>query len=812
MMRFTKCLLLLLLLMCGTIVQAQIPTGGLPAGLNIDQLTDQQLTQFLQSVNLNGMSDADLEAKAKEKGLSPDQIQKLKARVQALGLNTTQGKQDTKTTNDNLDRKGINYLLPKAAPDSINGLLIYGSEIFTRENLTFEPNLNIPSPVNYVLGAGDELKIDVYGFSDKNISLKVTPEGVIRYPNLGPVKVAGLSLEDARAMLSSKLAQIYPGLKSGNTKLQVSLGQIRSIKVNIIGEVRKPGSYTLSSFSTIANALYASGGPTLIGSYRNIELVRGGKTISKFDLYSYLMKGDLTANKVLQDEDVIRVAPYSSRIEVRGAIKRSAIYELSSEDRLENILTYTGGFADNALKDVVRISRYGKREKEMVTLAVNESKNYPLQTGDMMYVDTMANVYRNRVTIGGAIYYPGAYSLDNVSSLKELLVIARLKEDAFKDRGFLRRYKENYVPEVQGFNVVDVLNGVVDYKLRRDDSVHIYMTADIKQTNKVLVKGEVNRPDSFYYAQGMKVQDAVFMAGGFKDGASRKLVEVSRRVRDTSSATASNIYSVILNVNLSQKDSADALNTLLEPFDIIFIRKSPGYKEQINVSIQGEVNYPGEFSITSNQERLSDLVKRAGGLKTGAYAEGAFMLRRTYDDLSTTDTIMYQNRITTLVNSSTDTVKVNNLAKNLNSDMRIVGIRLNDVLEKAGSKYDIILQDGDILKIPKQVETVQSLSGVYIPKKIVFRPGITIKDVIRESGGALNGGQKFKSYAILPNGEIRTTKHFLFFKSYPSLKPGSEVYVPVKKNSKLTTVELVAITTGIATLGTMLVTVFTLTK
>ncbi|MDP1843553.1 MAG: polysaccharide biosynthesis/export family protein, partial [Sediminibacterium sp.] len=346
-----RIILLLVLSIAVLMVQAQ-----LPGGINIDQLSDAQLMQYAQQAGLTGLSDAELEAKAKEKGLSADQIQKLKQRMQGLnpaGSGTGQkdqgGKQDE-------TRKAGTYILPKSAPDFINGLMIFGSDIFTKENLTFEPNLNIPTPRNYTLGAGDELKIDIYGFSDKSQSLKISPDGTVRYPNIGPIKLAGLNLDEAKAKLSASLSKIYPGLKGGNTSLQITLGQIRSIKVNLIGEITKPGSYSVPSLSTIANALYAAGGPTKIGSYRNIELVRGGKLIAKFDLYDYLLKGDLSQNKVLQDDDVIRVTPYTNRVEMRGAVKRNAIYELSSIDRLSDVLVYAGGLDDNANKEFIRIA------------------------------------------------------------------------------------------------------------------------------------------------------------------------------------------------------------------------------------------------------------------------------------------------------------------------------------------------------------------------------------------------------------------------------------------------------------------------
>ncbi len=787
-------------------------SAQLPAGMNIDQLTDQQLTQFIQSNNLSGLSEAELEAKAREKGLTPDQIQKLRTRLQQLNLGATQQRQDAKQAEDG-KRQPVSYLLPKPVADSINGLLIYGSDIFTKQNLTFEPNLNIATPQNYMLGAADEIKIDVFGFSDKSQTLKVSADGFIRYPNIGPIKIAGLTIEDAKIKLISALSKIYPGLKTGNTSLQLTLAQIRSIKVNLIGEISKPGSYTIPSLSTIANALYAAGGPTKIGSYRNIELVRAGKVVAHFDLYDYLLRGDLTQNKVLQDEDVVRISPYTSRVEVRGAVKRKAVYELSNNDKLTDVLNYAGGLADGANKEFVRIVRFGQQDKEILTVNATESANFSLQTGDRLYIDSVANIFNNRIIIKGAVYYQGVYSANKITTLKDLLDIAKIKEDAYKERAVVRRLQNDYMPEMVGFNVDDVLSGKFNLNLRREDSVHIFENSEIKENYKIQVTGEVNNPSQYNFAKGMQVQDAILIAGGYKDGANKKIVEVARRIRDVNSKAESPLYAVILTADAALNSSSANLSTQLEPFDIVSVRKSPAYKEQVSVTIEGEVIYPGTYAIASNQERISNLIKRAGGLKTGGYAPGAFLLRKTFENLTPNDTVILKNKLATLKSTFTDSVKAKEADSTLKGDMKIVGIRLEDILSNTGSIYDVILQDGDIIKVPKRVETVQTFSGVYFPKKIIYRNGLSIKQVIRESGGVIPGGQRKNAYVVYPNGEVRTTKHYLFINNYPKVKPGSEVYVPMKKEGgKMSITELVAITTGLGTLVTLLLTIRSLTQ
>jgi protein involved in polysaccharide export with SLBB domain len=786
----------------------------LPGGVNIDQLSDAQLMQYAQQAGLTGLSEAELTMKAKEKGLSDDQIQKLKARMQTLnsaggGSSGQEGKAaaDTKRT-------PITTVSPKTAPDLINGLAIYGSEIFTKENLTFEPNINIATPKNYVFGAGDEVKIDIYGFSDKSQTLKVSPDGNIRYPNIGPIKVAGLSIDEVKSKLTSALAKIYPGLKAGNTNLQITLGQIRSIRVNLIGEVSKPGTYTVSSLSTIANALYAAGGPTKIGSYRKIELVRGGKTVASFDLYDYLLKGDLTQNKVLQDDDVIKVATYTARVELRGAVKRNAIFEVDNTDKLTDLINYAGGLSDDANKSFIRVSRFGKQEKEIFTIKAEEAKTFALQTGDQVSIDIIGSNFKNRVIIDGSVYYQGDYSIEKTPTLKDLLMLAKPKEYAYTDRAMIRRFQADYTPEIIGFSVQEVMEGKFNINLNREDSIYIYSKTETKETFLIQVLGEVNKPGSFAYSKGIKVQDVILMAGGYRDGATRKFVEVSRRIRDTLSSSSSPQYATILTIDLSKQDNnSTALNSELTAFDIVTVRKAPGYKEQVNVTIQGEVVYPGSYSITSNQERLSDLLIRAGGIKDGAYPEGAFMLRQTFENISNNDQVVLKNKIALLKASINDTIKAKAADSTFKGDLKMVGIRLDEVLNKKGSIYDVLLQEGDLIEIPKKVETVQTFSGVYFPKKVVYRDGLSVKDVISECGGVVPGGEKKKAYVVYPNGEVRTTSSFLFFRNYPSVKPGSEVYVPVKKeNKKLSTAEILGITTGLATLATMVITIANLTK
>lgn len=780
-------------------------------GFNIEQLTDQQLIQFIQSNNLSGLSEADLEQKAKERGLTNDQIQKLKQRISSLGPQLTSGNGDKKSGEINAEkRKPITYLLPKPSPDSINGLVIFGSDIFTKDNLTFEPNLSLPTPNQYVFGAGDQIKIDVFGYSDKTQSFTISPEGTIRYPNIGPIKVAGLSTNEVKLKLQNQLTKIYPGLKNGNTSLQISLGQIRSIRVNLIGEITRPGTYTLSSVSTIANALYAAGGPTSIGSYRNIQLIRSGKPIANFDLYEYLFKGDLSENKLLQDDDVIRVAPYQHRVELRGAVKRRAIYELKGTEPVQRLLDYAGGLADSANRRFVKIARFGDKEQEMITVTAFQWPSFSLQTGDRVYVDSISMRFSNRVQITGAVLTPGTYALNAAKDLRELLALSGLQEDAYVERAVVRRLKSDFQAEILGVNIQDIQSGKQVFLLQREDSIHIYRYNELLPEYTLVVEGAVNKPGTYPYAKNMQLQDAILLANGWADGASKKLVEVARRNRDTS-ITNENGFSTVFSISIDDQTNTKSLEFQLNPFDIVSVRKLPSYREQVKVSIEGEVNYPGTYVISGTRDRISDLVKRAGGLREGAFPEGAFILRKTFEGLSDNDSLILQNKLSTFKSTFSDTSKAKLADSVLSSDMKILGLELLEALSNPGSIEDVFLVAGDVIKIPQQLQTVQTFSGVYFPKKIVYKPSLSFNQVLRESGGVLPNGIKRKGYVLYPNGSIKTVKRFLFIRSYPDIVPGAEVYVPLKKTGKgLSTPEIVGITSALSSIVSLLFLIRTL--
>lgn len=786
-------------------VGCQLFVSGQSLPVNIESLSDEQLIQLASKYNLMGLSEAELEAKAKEAGLSSDQILTLKKRIALLDPSAAGGQlaYSNKTDSYVLRNKVLTKGPSIRSKDSSGVLTVFGAEIFDNLDLSFEPNLSIATPSQYIIGVNDQLVIDVYGVSDVTKKLKVTTEGDIRFPNLGPIKVAGLSVEDARAKIKKALTKIYPGIATGAVAVQVSVGQIRSIQITLLGEVRRPGTYTISALATLMNALYASGGPNDIGSFRKIELLRGGKVVTEFDLYDFLLKGDLSKNRLLQDDDVIRVGTYTTRVALKGALKKPAIFDLKEGETAADLIQYAGGFADIAFKERVRIARLGAAQRELLTVPAAALKQFSLHSGDTLTVDSLPSLYSNRVWVSGAVYYNGAYGLQQVKDLKELITLAGLREDAYLERGIMRRLKSDLTPSLIPFNVNEVVKGSFNLNLQREDSIHIFRTSDLRERFSVDINGEVNKPGTYEYFENMRVQDLVLLANGYKEGAAKQKIEVSRRLSATRMDSDTVSYAVIKEISL---DKPEDLQFELKPFDIVAIRRLPVYKEQITVSIEGEILYPGTYTLSAKNERLSDIINRSGGLKPSAFAEGAVLIRNTYVGVTSSDAALLGSKAR-LINqrSGSNVVPIDGgdstLLKTLSAQQKPMSIRLADALTNKGGSNDVFLEEGDVIKIPKSIQTIQTFGMVNLPKQIVFREGVTLKEAVRESGGfAVNASRK-NAYVVYANGEVKTTRKFLFFRSYPDLKTGAEIYIPAKSGrGKLTTGEAVGLISGLTSL------------
>lgn len=789
------------------VAMAQLPTIPQVSSINIDALSDAQFQAYLQQAQLSGLSEAELEAKARERGLSSAQIAQIKARMSSMGAGTSGDKKTAVATYE--PRKAITTKNEFTAPA---GPAIFGSEFFSNSNLTFEPNMRMATPSNYVLGVDDELSIDIYGFSERTSKYKINTEGQIRIPNIGPVTLAGLTIEETKTKLKGVLSKTYPGLQSGNTFLQVSLGQIRSIRVTLIGEVNKPGSYELSSLSTLANALYASGGPSANGSFRKIDLMRNGKRLVTFDLYDFLLNGDLSKNILLKDDDIIKVHPYAVRLTLTGAVKKPAIFESEPGESLGTIIEkYAGGFADIANKNKISVTRVTDLGKNIMNVEQNNLNSFSIKSSDVVVVGSSIDRFENRVIVAGSVFYPNSYSVTAYPTLGAVIKAAQLKENAFVGRALLFRTNATKDTTVTAVNLTAASDLAIT--LRNDDSLHVYSKVELKEPATVTITGELNKPGTFAYAAGMKLEDIVLLGGGLKDRASFKEVEVLRRLRKDVTMADTVVYNTILKFNLQDSLTFTASQAAieLEPYDVVNVKNVPRNQTAGSVNIAGEVLFPGTYLLNTKKDRVSDLFKRAGGILESGSLGSAYFLRNTYQAALKGEILDIKKALSQKQNSDTATVKL--LDSTLSKEKILMAVNLRNALENPGSEDDIILEEGDMITIPKKPVAVQAFGAVNIQKKVPFYTGLTARRLIRESGGFAENANKGGTYVLYPNGRVRTSHNYIFFRTYPRLTAGAEVYVPIKKYRKpLTAGEILSFSSGLVGMGAIILGVINATK
>ncbi len=823
-----KILLLQLCLLvgyCSTVV-AQVPSTisrDQLRQMKVDDLSDDQIRQLAARMKQSNITFDQIDAYGQQNGIPDTEVTKLKARLQQLGLDEElngKAKKDTSAENYNEEDRQVSdstdYWDQKLRrlnsredyERAIRRKRIFGMELFNNKNLTFEPNLRMPTPPNYRIAANDELLIDVYGYSEVQHQLKVSPDGYVRIPFLGPVYVNGLTMEEARTRITKQLSTIYGGIKSGNTFVQISLGNIRSIRVLLIGEVERPGTYSLPSLATVANALYVSGGPGENGSFRNIQVIRNGQAVATFDLYDFISHGDLTNNIVLQDQDIVKVNPYKKRVELIGEVKRPAIFEAKDNEGLQQILDYAGGFTDKAYTEVIRANRVTNRQREVVNVPASQMAVFQLKSGDQFFVDSILSRYTNRITISGAVYHPGDYALEQNMTVADLIKKADgVKEEAALTRGVIRRLQADYTPAMISFSVQDALSGRLNLPLQREDSVIVYSKMGLRQVYTVKINGEINLPGEYQYADSMQLEDLILIAGGLRDAASLKHVEIARRIRNNTADSVDSRMAIIkqFDVNADLGSVPEAATFELQPFDEIVIRRAPSYSEQSNVQIDGEVIYPGRYTINTKQERISDAVRRAGGLRPEAYPEGAVLLRKTF--VNESDSSFLTNKLEVFYNKLQDSTDIERVRSAVQRKEQLLGINLDQILKNPGSKYDLLLEEGDVLKVPKRLQTVQVFGEIYFPKKLRFDRNIGFREYIRGAGGFTSQALKRRSYIVYANGEVKNTRKVLFFNSYPKVKPGAEIYVPTRRDRKgLSGPEAIGMASGLASVALIIIT------
>ncbi|KYG78183.1 hypothetical protein AWW68_05295 [Roseivirga spongicola] len=803
--------------------------------INVDEMSDEEILRYMKQAESSGYTEQQMEAIARQQGVSESQIAKLRRRVEQLrlqmsqqgtesqtGQNLTSGRQGSLQTGSDIFGKDP-YEIPEEDLTE-EQKKIFGYDLFQRENLNFAPNLNIPTPEDYTLGAGDIIVVDLWGATQIYNRLEVSPEGTIRPDNLSPIYVNGLSIKDAEKKIIDRLSQIYNGLKGENPSIfyQISLGNVRTVNVSVVGEVNQPGNYSLSSLSTVFTSLYAAGGPNEQGTFRNIQLVRDGKLKATIDLYDFLINGFQDNNLRIKSGDVVIVRPFESRVELEGEVKRPGYYEVLDGETFEQLLAYAGGFTNTAYKALVTARRNGLKEREVIDVNASEFNEFEPKDGDIFQITPILDRYRNRVQIDGAVYREGEYELTPGLTLRKLIEKADgLRGDVFMNRATIYRMNEDFSQDVIPIDLGQLMNGTIeDVLLVREDIVSISSIYSLREEYIVQISGEVLEGGVYPFFRRMTVQDLIILAGGLTEGASGAMVEISRRNTSPSLNTMAEIITVQVDKSLSL--SAEDRNIMLQPFDQIYIRKTPGYTIQQQVTVEGEVIAPGTYSISRKDERISDILKRAQGLTTYAYPEGAILVRKTeFSSSKTNDQIsqeylqqlrskllsdesalknISQTRLIERLNKIQNKIAPNNEADVVGSRVRkenILDIQEQDslirdieikeeeptvldlvkILDAPGSKYDYIVKEGDVISIPPKLETVRIAGEVISPLNVRYDEDYDFKNYINDAGGFTAVAKKGRSYVQYPNGRSKQTRRFLFFKFYPKVEPGSTIFV-----------------------------------
>lgn len=687
---------------------------------------------------------------------------------------------------------------------------IFGHNIFDNENLTFEPNINVATPNNYCLGAGDEVIIDVWGVSQKTIREIISPEGTVQIENLGPVYLSGKTVKEANNYLKNEFAKIYAGVtgETPNTQIKLTLGEIRSIQVNVMGEVVVPGTYTLSSFASVFHALYWAGGVNKIGSLRSIKVIRDGETVADVDIYDFIMEGRLKDDIRLQDGDVILVNPYQTLVQILGKVKRPMYYEMKPTETIATLLKYAGGFTGDAYKKAIRLVRKSGREHQIFNVDEMDYSVFRVEDGDVLTVDSVLDRFENRVEVRGAVYREGLYQLSGeVNTVKQLIKKAEgVRGDAFLNRAVISREYDDLTREMIAIDLKGLLNGVVaDIPLQKNDILFIPSVQDLREETTVAIHGEVADPGTYLYADKMTVEDLILQAGGLLEAAATTRVEVSRRVKDPKSTVFSGTigqnFSFDLKDGLLVGEGSGSFH--LEPFDEVYIRKSPAYHRQQTVTVAGEVLFSGNYALSKKNERLSDLITKAGGISSDAYAKGARLLRKmSEEELRRKEDVLRMAQMT----SGGDSISVKKLDL---SDTYSVGINLEKALQNPGSDYDMVLREGDMLYVPEYVSTVKISGAVMYPNTVLYKAGEGWKYYVNQAGGFGNDARKRRAYVVHMNGTVSRLKSG----GAKEIEPGCEIIVPSKDpKKKMSPAEIIGMGTSAASLATMIATLVNLFK
>lgn len=845
-----KMLLAIGLAMCAGMVSAQ-------------SMSDDQVVEYVKKEQAKGQSQQQIVSKLFQKGVTTDQLRRIRkkydAEKNALGASDLSGKNAGKS-NERLRQQrqedgeryqkqnqymvqpqyrvlNRNYGTKSERMQELNDEIgfmdidsliyyqnyfkneneVFGRNIFNNQMLTFQPNMNMATPSNYSLGAGDEVVIDVWGASQQTFTETISPDGVIVIEGVGPCQIGGMSVNEATAYLRSRLGKFY-----SDCNIQLSLGSTRSIQVQVMGEVNVPGTYTLSSLSSAFNALYAAGGVSDIGTLRDIKVYRDGRQLASIDVYDLLLNGKSKGNVILADNDIIVVGPYDALVEIRGKVKRPMFYEMKKNESLSTLLGYSGGFTGDAYKKNMRVTRKNGSEYSIHTVGEFDWNSFTMDDGDSVYVDSVVARYSNMVEIRGAVFHAGMFQMDgSINTVRELVRAAEgLREDAFTARAVMHRQKDDLSLEVLPVDIKGVMDGTVaDIPLRKNDVLFIPSKTDMDGDRTLNISGEVNYPGLYVYADNTSLEDLVLQAGGLTEAASTVKVDVYRRINDADALEDNNELTETYTFALKDGFVIDGEpGFILQPFDQVVVRRSPTYTEQKNVSVTGAVNFSGYYAMTNKNYRLTDLVKAAGGLSSLAYGKGARLERRMTEDerkqqeasLRAAQISLYEEAMQN-EGKNYDLQRADSLLQ-MKLDVGTtfpVAINLEAALKNPGSIDDLQLREGDRLVVPQYSSTVKISGDVMHPISMSYKKGESLKYYIKHAGGYGDNARKSRVYAIYMNGAVELISH----SSSKAVQPGCTIVVPSKnKKNKMTTAEYAAMGTSAASIATMMVTIANILK
>lgn len=786
-----------------------------PFGTAYCQLSDEAVVKYALEGRQSGKSDQQIGKELLARGVTPEQVERLKQKYE-------DSRTSSETVASDLVISGQRRERPRSSSDTLaveippvpdpaergaDSRAVFGRNVFRSRALTFEPNENQATPENYRLGPGDEVIIDIWGENERSLREEISPEGNIMVEQVGPVYLNGLTIKEANAKLRGVFGQIYAGVSGDSpaSEVRVTLGRLRTIQVNVMGEVEMPGTYRLSSFATVFHALYQAGGVTDIGTLRNIRVLRSGREVASVDIYKYLFHGDSKDDIRLEEGDIVLVPSYDLLVEVTGCVKRPMRYEMEAGEPLSQLLAYAGGFTGDAYGREVRVVRTMGREHELFNVDSVGYGTFALMDGDSVAVGRVLDRYANRIEVQGAVYRPGMYELgEGTHTVRELIGRAEgLREDAFRGRALLFRERDDLTPEIVAVDLEGVLSGrLTDISLRRNDVLVVSSVHDLEDRGGFTIGGEVARPGVYPYAAHTTVEDLIVQAGGLLDGASTVKVEVSRRLKDPKSTTPSNGVGKVYAFSLKEGLVVDGeAGFELAPFDVVEVRRSPGYQPQRQVVLDGEVVFTGNYTLIRKNERLSDLVKRAGGITDDAYVRGGRLIRRmNEEERAVRDAALraaQQNR-------GADSVS---LEKLMADDYYAVGIELDKALSNPGSDYDVVLREGDRLVVPEYVSTVKINGDVMYPNTTVYLKDKRVKYYIAQAGGYGARAKRNKAYIVYMNGRVARVK------GRAKVEPGCEIIVPSKRDRKrMGIAEILGLTTSAASIGTMAASIANMTK